>query len=197
MTLTLADAQTCDVRQIGLAGGRENGRSHDTRRPDGHRRSGRGSPTGSGLRPRTACSRSDRRPRQPEPGASSAATGLSSASSSGARTAAHRLVRPPAHRLRPRGRRPCDPAPALPRRLHTRQPGRIRSRQSGACRRSPRLHRGRRHHVCEVRARRVARGRRGRAERWDGSLLTSSTKLTPSQGITPIFSNDNCAALLP
>jgi hypothetical protein len=37
-----------------------------------------------------------------------------------------------------------------------------------------------------------------RIERWDGSSLTSSTELTPSfQGITPIFSNDNCAALLP
>jgi len=37
-----------------------------------------------------------------------------------------------------------------------------------------------------------------RIERWDGSSLTSTTELTPSfQGITPIFSNDNCAALFP
>jgi hypothetical protein len=37
-----------------------------------------------------------------------------------------------------------------------------------------------------------------RIERWDGSSLTSRTELTPSlAGITPIFRNDNCAALFP
>jgi WD40-like Beta Propeller Repeat len=37
-----------------------------------------------------------------------------------------------------------------------------------------------------------------RIERWDGSSLTTTTKLTSSfQGITPILRGDNCAALLP
>jgi WD40-like Beta Propeller Repeat len=37
-----------------------------------------------------------------------------------------------------------------------------------------------------------------RIERWDGSSLTTTTKLSPSfQGITPILRSDNCAALLP
>jgi hypothetical protein len=37
-----------------------------------------------------------------------------------------------------------------------------------------------------------------RIERWDGSSLTTTTELTPSlQGITPILRNDNCAALFP
>jgi WD40-like Beta Propeller Repeat len=37
-----------------------------------------------------------------------------------------------------------------------------------------------------------------RIVRWDGSALTTTTELTPSfQGITPILRNDNCAALIP
>lgn len=37
-----------------------------------------------------------------------------------------------------------------------------------------------------------------RIVRWDGSALTTTTKITPSfQGLTPILRNDNCAALFP
>jgi hypothetical protein len=37
-----------------------------------------------------------------------------------------------------------------------------------------------------------------RIVRWDGSSLTTTTRITPSfQGLTPILSNDNCAALFP
>ena len=37
-----------------------------------------------------------------------------------------------------------------------------------------------------------------RIERWDGSALTTTTKIPPGyQGITPILRADNCAALLP
>ena len=156
-------------------------------------------PTGSGLRPRTACSRSGS-PTSLTRTSSSAATARSSGSSSGARTGS---VSPGAAASAPVSTwRSAGPSTRLPRCpvAYTRDD-----------------------EVAYAVGNKVLVGDRPvftadggityakfgfdgslavvvdgkRIERWDGSSLTT-TKLTPSfQGITPIFGNDNCAALFP
>ena len=122
----------------------------------------RGSPTGSAPARGRPASLPHRRPRIPEPRAWRLSGALRGHRLEPGRRAAHRLVRPPAHRFRPRDRRIGDPAPALPGRLYAGRRGRLRGREQGPRRRPPRLHGGRRHHVREVRARRLARSRRRR-----------------------------------